>query len=120
MHIGHRADNRYCLVQDGQKVELKSVTEEKDLGVVVTDNLKVSSQCVEAASKASKVLGMIRRQFRILDKSSFMLLYKGFIRPHLEYAVQAWSPYLRKDIWLSGTCPAKGDQVSEGLQTSDV
>jgi len=27
-----------------------------------------------------------------------MILYKGFIRPRLEYAVQAWSPYLRKDI----------------------
>jgi len=43
-------------------------------------------------------LGMIRRQFRVLDKQSFILLYKGFIRPHLEYAIQAWSPYLRKAI----------------------
>jgi len=66
--------------------------------VLVTSNMKVSQQCAQAACKASKVLGMIRRQFRVLDKQSFILLYKGFIRPHLEYAIQAWSPYLRKDI----------------------
>ena len=41
---------------------------------------------------------MARRQFRLLDKGSFLIIYKGFIRPHLEYAIQAWSPYLRRDI----------------------
>jgi len=25
-------------------------------------------------------------------------IYKTYIRPHLEYCIQSWSPYLRKDI----------------------
>jgi len=53
---------------------------------------------MEAASKAWRVLGMVRRQFKELDAQSFLIIYKGFVRPHLEYATQAWSPYLRRDI----------------------
>jgi len=41
---------------------------------------------------------MVRRQFKELDMQSFLIIYKSFVRPHLEYAIQAWSPYLRKDI----------------------
>ena len=41
---------------------------------------------------------MVKRQFRKLDKEGFLIIYKGYIRPHLEYAIQAWSPYLKGDI----------------------
>ena len=41
---------------------------------------------------------MVRRQFKELDMQSFLIIYKGFVRPHLEYAIQAWSPHLRRDI----------------------
>ena len=98
MHVGHSDNTRYLLQQDGKKWELKSVTEERDLGVTTTSDLKVSRQCLNAVRKASKALGMVSRQFRNLDKASFLILYKGFIRPYLEYAIQAWSPYLKKDI----------------------
>ena len=51
-----------------------------------------------AATKASKIIGLVRRNFRDLDKRDFLLIYKTYIRPHLEYCVQAWSPYLEKDM----------------------
>jgi len=38
---------------------------------------------------------MVRRQFKALDKESFLNIYKYFVRPYLEYAIQASSPYLR-------------------------
>ena len=61
-------------------------------------NMKVSEQCKIAASKGNQVLGMIRRTVTHKDKSLIVPLYKAIVRPHLEYCIQAWSPYLRKDI----------------------
>ena len=78
--------------------ELEKVTNEKDLGVYITDDAKPSLQCVEAAKKASQALGFIKRTFTYYDRRSFAILYKTYIRPHMEFAVQAWNPYLKKDI----------------------
>ncbi len=61
-------------------------------------NTKVSEQCRIAASKGNQVLGMIRRNITFKEKSLIVPLYKAIVRPHLEYCIQAWSPYLRKDI----------------------
>ena len=78
--------------------ELEKVTNEKDLGVYITDDAKPSLQCVEAAKKASQALGFIKRTFTYYDRRSFAILYKTYICPHMEFAVQAWNPYLKKDI----------------------
>ncbi len=43
-------------------------------------------------------MGAIRRSFRYLEPITFLKLYKGLVRPHLEYAVQVWQPYLKRDI----------------------
>jgi len=40
----------------------------------------------------------VRRNFKRLGVDDFKLIYKTSIRPHLEYCIQAWSPYLAKDI----------------------
>ena len=77
---------------------LSTTVKEKDLGVTMNANMKVSEQCRIAASKGNQVLGMIRRNISYKDKSLIVPLYKAIVRPHLEYCIQAWSPYLRKDI----------------------
>ena len=46
--------------------------------------------------KASKVLGMIARNFTYKTRNIILPLYKTLIRPHLEYGVQFWGTTLRK------------------------
>ena len=47
---------------------LSNVTFEKDLGVVVTGDLKPSKQCAIAAARANRILGLIRRNFNCLGR----------------------------------------------------
>ena len=88
----------FPLLNNGITRIIISVTvKEKDLGVTMNANMKVSEQC-RIASKGNHVLGMIRRNITYKDKSWIVPLYKAIVRPHLEYCIQAWSPYLRKYI----------------------
>jgi len=66
-------------------VQLRITTEEKDLGVIVVDDLMVAQHCVYAYSKANRTLGMIRRTIRSRDVGIMLSLYKTLVRPHLEY-----------------------------------
>ncbi len=48
----------------------------------------------EAVSKARRMLFMIRRSFAELSVPAFTPLYNTLVRPHLEHAMQAYSPNL--------------------------
>ena len=77
---------------------LSKTVKEQDLGVTMNANMKLSEHCRIAASKGNHVIGMIRRNISYTRKSLIVPLYKAKVRPHLEHCVQAWNPYLRKDI----------------------
>jgi len=50
--------------------------------------LEVSRHWSEAASEASRILGMINRWFRSSDNEGFeMTIYKGYISPYVKYIV---------------------------------
>src|SRR6267154_355803 len=79
--------------------KLKESESERDIGIIIIDNnLKFSDHCNKVANTANVTLGMIRRTINCKSKSIITRLFKALVRPQLEYCVQAWRPYLKKDI----------------------
>ena len=58
------------------------------------------NQCIKVVKTANQVLGMIKRTITHKTKENLLHLYKSLVRPHLEYCLQVWRPYLKKDIDL--------------------
>ena len=95
LHTGHgNLDVNYKM---GDTV-LGTTVKEKDLGVTISADMKVSEQCGIAASKGNQILGLIRRNITYKGKKLIIPLYKAIVRPHLENCIQAWRPYRKKDI----------------------
>ena len=78
-----------------QKI-LLNTSKEKDLGVMIDEDLKFNSHINTIVNKANSIMGAIRRAFQHLDSATFLKVYKGLVRPHLEYGVQVWHPHLKK------------------------
>ena len=98
MHIDRKSKAKYYLEKDNKHWEVAESEVERDLGIWVSNDLKWKTQCQKAAAQAMSVLCMRRRTFPFVDVDGFKLLYSVYIRPHLEFCVQAWSPYFKKDI----------------------
>ena len=80
--------------------DIKVVNHEKDLGVIFQDDLKFDQHISYAVNKANKILGLVKRSFSFLDRSSFLCLYKSLIRSHLDYGDLVWFPVLKKHICM--------------------
>ena len=60
--------------------------------VTFDPKLNFDHHIYEITHKATKILGILKRTFLFVNKKTFILLYKSFIRPHLEYANVIWYP----------------------------
>jgi hypothetical protein len=103
MHMGKKnPETEYEMTMaDGIKHTLESVEEEKDLGVTVDKGLKFKHHIQNCVNKANQMLGVVKRTFTNINKEVMIPLFKGMIRPHLEYASCVWSPsmkYLKTSI----------------------
>jgi hypothetical protein len=95
MHLGtNNPCNKYTL----GSTTLTTTRSEKDVGVIVQDNGKFGEQCRSAASTCNKIIGQISRSFSNRDPNLMMEIFNCYVRPHLEYAVTVWNPWLQKDI----------------------
>ena len=91
---------------------LGTTVKEKDLGVTISADMKVSEQCGIAASKGNQILGLIRRNITYKGKKLIIPLYKAIVRPHLEYCIQASA--LRGPGFWSKPGPARSPRAGPG------
>ena len=95
LHIGSN-NNRTNYSMNN--TEISKVNKEKDLGVIICNDLKPGEHCKEVVKTANKIVGFIGRTFEFKSEKVIVTLFNALVRPHLEYCVQFWSPYYRKDI----------------------
>ena len=95
---------------------LIETSKEKDLGVWITNDLKHEKQVIAASQRAMAVLRSARRAFVRFDIETFSIIYTSYIRPHLEYCIQAWSPYYAKDILLLEKVQRRATKLVWGLK----
>jgi len=95
MHFGGRNP---CFSYDLEGVWLSESSVERDLGVLVSTDLKCGAQCLAARNRANGVLGYINRLVGYKSREVIVKVYAAFVMPHLEYALPAWAPHYRKDV----------------------
>ena len=84
-------------------------------------NLKVSEQCRITASKGKQVLAMIRINLTYeVKKSRIIHLFKAMVTPHLEYCIQAYNPYLRKDVDMLEQIQRRSTKLIPGLRDLNI
>ena len=79
-------------------IELEHVSVEKDLGVLIDEELTFEEHIMEKVKKANAIVGLIRRSFSSLNGKRFKKLFTTFVRPHLEYCATVWNPHYKKHI----------------------
>ena len=69
----------------------------KDLGVMVTVDFLWAEQCALAAQRSRRALFKLKSVLSCKEPEVFLPIYKTIVRPHMEYCVQAWAPFYKKD-----------------------
>ena len=113
LHIGHNnPKHNYFL----QQTPVTAVTNQKDLGITITSDLKWEMHIIQMTKKANSLIYLIQKSFKNLSRDMVLKIYKLYIRPKLEYAQSVWNPYYAKDIELIERVQRRITRLPHGLK----
>ena len=119
MHIGKAQpvdqsnDEVFTYSMEGHPLQYSEC--EKDLGVFIDNKLSFDKHINYSINKANKVMAVARKTFDYMDKEIFLNIYKGLVRPHLEYAGSVWAPHMMKHIEAIEAVQRRATRLVPGL-----
>ena len=102
--------------ETGEPIPLEKTELERDLGILLSKNLKFSEQANKAAANANRKLGLLRNTFRFSGAEMWKSLYVSYVRPHLEYAIPVWNPYTQTDINIIERIQRRATKIAHSLK----
>ena len=66
-------------------VKVKRLSSQKHLGMILDEHLNFNEHMSIKLSNARKGVGILRKLYNLIPRSSLLTIYKSFIRPHLDY-----------------------------------
>jgi hypothetical protein len=101
MHVGkNNSQFRYDILDklSGTRQAISTTNCEKDLGVIISSDLKVDQHINKITTTANQMLGLLLNSFSYIDLKSYRTLYCTFVRSQLEFAESVWSPHMEMHI----------------------
>nr|XP_054762251.1 uncharacterized protein LOC129268772 [Lytechinus pictus] len=92
--MGRHNNNSTYYIDDQILEETKA---ERDLGVLVDNELNYHAHVAQAVNRANQMLGLIKRIFTYLSRETLPVLFKTLVRPLLEYCNVIWYPRFKLD-----------------------
>ncbi|XP_072042428.1 uncharacterized protein [Amphiura filiformis] len=85
--------NKYKL--SGQTLSLEVVNSHPYLGIQLQDDMKWDTQVVHSTAKASRILGLIKRNLYYCSEQLKSIAFTSLVRPHTEYGAVSWDPHTK-------------------------
>ena len=103
----------------GNKRDIEKTNLERNLGVIVANDLKWSEHVDRMVGKANRILGMLRRTFESREPKLWKELYVSLVRSHLEYALQAWNRHLQSELDKIERVQRRATRIPIGFEKLD-
>ena len=97
MHVTHKR-NPLLMTYNMNGRPIEHTASHTYLGIGINNKLTWAEHISNTASKANKVLGLLRRNLYSCSPFVKEIAYKSLVRPRLEYCSSIWDPYHQENI----------------------